>query len=117
VTFEYLGATALDPAVDFDICTAKQVRFKTHLHFTWNDWEDRRNMDAVGDDLFRYTGEVPVGQDLEIALHDPNKCLDGDVYVAPDGLFANGILLVLVVEVDEGTGPAFRVEPNGTVTP
>ena len=117
VIFEYQAMTGLDPAVDFNTCTAKQVRFATHLHFIWNNWEDRRNMVAVGDDRFRYSGPVPVDQDLTIALHDPNKCLDGDVYVAPTTLSANSVLLTRVVEVAQGTGLAFSHSSSGIITP
>jgi hypothetical protein len=117
VTFEYQAATRLDPAVDFDTCTTKQVRFAAHLHFIWNDWEDRRDLAVVGDNLFRYSGSVPVDRDLEIALHDPNNCLKGDVYVAPETLSANGVLLARVVEVAQGTGLAFRHLSDGTIIP
>lgn len=117
VTFEYRAPIAVDPDVDYDTCSANGARFTSHLHFIWNDWEDRRYMEAVGDTLFTYTGQVPVGQDLEIALHDPNKCLEGDVYVAPTELYANGTHLVRIVGVAQGTGLAFRQELDGTIVP
>ena len=117
VTFEYVAATQIDPAVDFDTCTTKQVVFRTHLHFTWNDWEDRRNMTVAAADRFTYTDEIPAGRDLRIALHDPNNCLQGGVYVAPAELYANGVLLQQQINVDEGTGLAFRHETDGTIVP
>jgi hypothetical protein len=117
VTFEYRASTKVDRAVDFKTCTAKQVRFAAHLHFTWNDWEDRRYFDKASADLYSYAGSVPVGQELKIALHDPNKCLEGDVYVAPENLYANGVLLHRVVGVDEGEGLAFRLESDGRIVP
>ena len=117
VQFEYQASTSIDPGVDYFSCTPNQVIFFTHLHFTWNDWEDRRSMVAAGPNLFTYTGEVPTGQELEIALHDPNNCLGGDVYIAPMTLRANGVLLDRVVSVTTGTGVAFRHEADGTITP
>lgn len=117
VTFEYQASTKIDPAVDFLTCTAKQVRFTAHLHFIWIDWEERRYFDRVSSSLFSYTAPVPAGRELNIALHDPNQCLEGDVYVAPDNLYANGALLSQVVDVAEGTGLSFRVESDGSVVP
>ena len=51
------------------------------------------------------------------ALHDPNNCLLGGVYIAPAGLYANGVLLQQQVNVFEGTGLAFRHETDGTIVP
>ena len=117
VTFEYQASTTIDPAVDFSTCTVKQVRFTSHLHFTWNEWDDRRYMKKINKNLFSYVGEVPVGQEVQIALHDPNSCLRGDPYVAPQGLYANGTLLNRIVDVDEGRGLAFRLQGDGTIVP
>ena len=117
VSLTYRAATEVDPAVDYDSCSPTGVVFTTHLHFTWNSWDDRRYMPAAGPDLFEYTAEVPVDQDLQTALHDPNICLEGNVYVAPTELRANGLLLTSVVNVRDGTGLAFRVGADGTVAP
>ncbi len=117
VGFEYKAPTTLDPKVDFETCTSKQVHFSVHLHFIWNDWEDRRSMVAKGDELWAYDGLVPANSDLIIALHDPNNCLEGDVYVAPDTLFANGVLLTQVTRVPVGTGLGLRVRSDGSVVP
>lgn len=117
VAFTYQAATAVDPAVDYATCSPTGVEFTTHLHFIWNAWDDRRYMVAAGPNLFEYTGEVPADQDVEIALHDPNVCLQGSVYVAPTELRANGVLLNQEVRVQDGTGVTFRVSADGTVTP
>ncbi len=117
VTFEYRASTNLDPGVNFQTCTAKQVTFGVHLHFIWIDWEERRSMLAVDDNLWRYSSTIPAGRTLNIALHDPNKCLEGDVYVSPQNLFANGVLLTRVVNVDEGTGLSFTVLADGSIQP
>ncbi len=71
VQFEYQPSTSIDPGVDYFACPPNQVIFFTHLHFIWNDWEDRRSMVTAGPNLFTYSGEVPTGRDLQIALHDP----------------------------------------------
>lgn len=117
VAFEYRARTDIDPAVDFETCTSKKVHFTSHLHFIWNDWEDRRYLKKRGKNLFRYTGEVPVGRQVQVALHDPNNCLKGNVYVAPKGLYANGVLLRRVVDFHEGTGLEFWQQDDGTITP
>ncbi len=52
---------------------------------------------------------------LEIALHDPNNCLTGDVHVASTTLAVEGVLLHQVVPVVDGTGLAFRVSADGEV--
>lgn len=117
VAFTYQAATTVDPAVDYATCSPTGVEFTTHLHFIWNDWDDRRYMTAAGPDLFEYSGAVPVDQDVQIALHDPNVCLEGSVYVAPTELRANGVLLSRVVPVQDGTGLGFRVADDGAVTP
>ncbi len=118
VAFTYASPTAIDPGVDFDACTIDRTRFTTHLHFIWNQWDDRRYMSSSGSDLFEYIGQVPIGQEVEIALHDPNTCLLGNgPYHAPANLVANGVLLTRVVSVRDGTGLAFRVSADGTVAP
>ncbi|ANM31052.1 hypothetical protein ABI59_17925 [Acidobacteria bacterium Mor1] len=117
VTFEYAADTSVDPGVDFATCSPTGAVFTTHLHFIWNGWDDRRAMTAVGNDRFVYTGPVPTGRDLTVALHDPNICLTGDVYVAPSNLSANGVPLNRVVNVFQGTGIAFRHEADGTIVP
>jgi hypothetical protein len=116
VTFTYAAATEVDPRVDFETCSPGGPVFTTHVHFIWLDWEDRRYMTPVGADSFEYTDEAPVGE-LRTALHDPNVCLQGDVYVAPTTLRANGVLLTRQVPVRDGTGLAFTVGADGTVTP
>lgn len=118
VAFTYAAPTEIDPGVDFDSCTPDGVNFRTHLHFIWNQWDDRRFMLTSGPDLFEYSGQVPIDQDVEIALHDPNTCLLGaGPYHAPANLRANGVLLTRIVNVLDGTGLAFRVSADGTVTP
>ena len=117
VTFEYMADTAVDPAVDYVSCSPSGAVFTTHLHFIWNGWDDRRTMNVAGPDRFTYTAQVPTGRDLTIALHDPNTCLSGDVYVAPSNLSANGVALSRVVSVFQGEGIAFRHESDGTVVP
>lgn len=117
VHFTYQASTTVDPAVDYSTCSPTGVEFTTHLHFIWNEWDDRRYMQATGTLLFEYTARVPADQGLEIALHDPNVCLQGNVYVAPSELRANDVLLTRVVPVQDGTGLAFRVGADGTVTP
>ena len=117
VTFTYAAATAVDPGVDFDSCSPGSAVFTTHVHLIWINWDERRYMDPVGDDLFQYNAEVPVGQELRTALHDPNVCLQGDVYVAPSTLRANGVLLTRQVPVRDGIGLAFTVASDGSVTP
>lgn len=117
VAFVYLAASAIDPAVDFLTCTPQQARFSTHLHFIWNSWDDRRTMTAVGDNRFEYQAQVPTNQALEVALHDPNNCLQGNVYIAPATLSANGTPLTQVVNVSQGTGLSLRVAADGVVTP
>lgn len=117
VAFEYRARTDIDPAVDFETCTSKKVHFTSHLHFIWNDWEDRHYLRTDGKNRFWYNGEVPVGEEVQIALHDPNNCLEGDVYVAPTSLYANGVLLHRVVAVQEGTGLGFRQQDDGTIDP
>lgn len=117
VTFEYQAPTRVDPRVDFDTCSVGQAVFTTHLHFTWNSWEDRRYMVVAGADRFTYRGQVPTGRDLRVALHDPNTCLLGDVYVAPTNLSANGVPLRRVVNVREGTALAFDHEVDGSINP
>lgn len=118
VSFSYAAPTAIDPGVDFDACAPNRARFTTHLHFIWNQWDDRRFMNLSGPDLFVFSGQVPIGQEVQIALHDPNTCLLGDgPYHAPATLTANGVLLNRVVTVRDGTGLAFRVDAGGTVTP
>ena len=117
VAFEYRARTEIDPAVDFETCTSKMVHFTAHLHFIWNDWEDRRYLRTDGKNRFWYNGEVPVGKEVQTALHDPNNCLKGDVYVAPKSLYANGVLLRRVVPVQEGTGLTFRQQADGTISP
>lgn len=114
--FEYRASSSLDPAVDFETCTAKQVVFTVHLHFTWNDWEDRRTMRPVGDDLWTYDDTIPADRDLRVALHDPNNCLTGDVYTAPTRLFLNDVKLTRVEGVTEGTGLGFRIGSDGVVS-
>lgn len=116
-TFEYQAATALDPAVDFATCTTKGVIFGVHLHFTWNEWDDRRGMTAVGDDLWSKSAVIPAERELRVALHDPNNCLQGDVYVAPTNLSVNGVVLNRVESVTQGTGLAFRLLTDGSVVP
>ena len=117
VTFEYDAATDVDPGVDYATCSDSGAVFTTHLHFIWNDWDDRRVMNVAGPDRFTYSGEVPTGRDLTIALHDPNNCLTGNVYIAPSNLSANGVALSRVVGVFQGDGIAFRHEDDGTIVP
>ena len=117
VTFEYRALTRIDPNVDFSTCTDKQVIFTVHLHFTWNNWEDRRSMRAVGTDLWTYSDQVPAERELRVALHDPNSCLEGSPYVAPENLYVNGVLLDRVVGVGEGVGLGFTVRSDGSVEP
>ena len=118
VAFTYAAPTEIDPGVDFNSCTPDGVNFTTHLHFIWNQWDDRRYMLTSGPDLFEYSGQVPIGQEVQIALHDPNTCLQGaGPYHAPTSLSANGVRLTRVVNVRDGTGLAFRVSADGTVTP
>ena len=116
VTFTYAAATEVDPRVNYESCSPGGPVFTTHLHFIWLNWEDRRYMDPVGADSFEHTDEVPVGE-LRTALHDPNVCLQGDVYVAPTTLRANGVLLTREVTVRDGIGLAFTVAAEGTVAP
>ena len=120
VTFSYLAATALDPAIQQQFPQCANGVEHTHIHPSWRGFS-RINMTAVGSNRWEVTfTDVPVGAEQRIRISDPNACDTDPNGASTQNVFANGVLLTRVVDTPgNGTEPglAFAVSADGTITP
>lgn len=119
VTFDYVAATAVDPAVAerHPDCVAGVGR--THIHPSWRGFA-RVDMTAAGDRWTISFADVPVGSRERVRVSDANACAYNATGAATRNLLANGVRLTDVVDTPgSGTEPglAFTVAGDGAVTP
>lgn len=120
VRFTYEASTTIDPSVAQQFPACVQGVGQTHIHPGWRGFA-RVDMQPVGDDGWEIIfGDVPTGTEQRIRVSDPNVCAQNATGAATEGVRANGVLLVRVVDTPGSgiePGLAFTVAPDGTVTP
>lgn len=120
VRFVYEASTTIDPSVAQQFPGCVQGVGQTHIHPGWRSFA-RVDMQPEGDDRWEATfGDVPIGTEQRIRVSDPNVCAQNATGAATEGVRANGVPLVRVVDTPgSGVEPglAFTVAADGTVTP
>lgn len=120
VVFSYRASTVTDPAVVAAHRACGDHVGPTHIHLGWISFF-RNNLAAVGPQEWRYTADnVPSGGEQQIRVNDPNACTGDPNGAVTVNVYANGVLLTKgVATPGNGLEPglAFRVAPDGTVTP
>ncbi len=120
VRFVYMASTTTDPGVETAFPDCVQGVSATHIHPGWRGF-NAVFMTAMGDDRWEITfSDVPVGEEQRVRVSDPNTCALNPTGASTDGVFANGTLLVRVVDTPgSGVEPglSFQVSTDGTVRP
>ena len=119
VTFVYQAATALDPAVQAAFPSCVSGVGQTHIHPGWMAFQ-RVTMTAVGADRWEISfSAVPSGEHA-IRISDANVCAQNATGAATQGVTANGVGLVRVVDTPGSgiePGLAFVLLSDGVVVP
>lgn len=120
VDFTYQAPVAVSQSVRerFPGCVSGVGR--THIHPSWRGFA-RIDMIPSGQDGWRISFEdVPTRQQVAVRVSDPNACVRDPNGASTESVFANGARLTRIVSTPgNGVEPglAFRVAPDGTVTP
>ena len=92
----------------------------THIHLGWRGFI-AVIMTAVEPERWEIMfSDVPVDEEQRIRVSDPNVCALNPTGASTEGVFANGTLLVRVVDTPgSGVEPglAFQVSADGTIRP
>ena len=92
----------------------------THIHPSWIGYA-RVLMMAAGTMEWRITlVNVPVDSEQRIRISDPNTCALNPTGASTENVFANGVLLVRIVDTPGAgiePGLAFTVDSDGNVQP
>ena len=120
VQFVYRAPTTTDSGVAAAFLGCVQGVSATHIHPGWRGF-NAVFMTAVADDRWEITfSDVPVDEEQRVRVSDPNTCALNRTGASTEGVFANGTLLVRVVDTPgSGVEPglAFQVSADGTVGP
>ena len=132
VEFVYRAPTTVDATVLERFRRCVEGVGRTHIHPSWRSFV-RFDMNPAGADRWQITFvDVPTEQTLAVRLNDPNACATHPHGASLANVFANGVLLIRVVETpgpDHGVnlnppgvpavepGLALRVAEDGTVMP
>ena len=120
VRFVYEASTTTDPGVAAAFPGCVQGVSMTHIHAGWRGFI-AVFMTAVEPDRWEITfSDVPVDEEQRIRVSDPNVCALNPTGASTEGVFANGTMLVRVVDTPgSGVEPglAFQVSADGTVRP
>jgi len=120
VQFVYLSSTTVDPAVRAAFPSCVNAVGRTHIHPSWQDFR-LVAFDPQPPDRFTLTfTDVPIDNENQIRVSDPNACDTHVTGASTVGVFANNVMLTRIVDTPGSgiePGLSFRVNANGTVTP
>jgi len=120
VEFVYEAATEVELEVLQQFPQCVLAILKTHIHPSWRNFE-RIEMTADSADRWSITfTDVPVDSEQQIRISDPNVCASDPNGASTENVFANGTLLLRVVDTPgNGSEPglAFIVSPSEEVFP